>query len=111
MDCLAWLKSSTYCVTTQPRVRKALERVVMSEIKNCRGVKELGKYEFLQLFESTEAAGVAIDGHRAFLDSWFSNVKLWSKGDRGLFRRVWVELRGLPSHAWNRFNMSKIVSF
>ncbi|KAL4319582.1 hypothetical protein GQ457_18G015810 [Hibiscus cannabinus] len=69
----------------------------------------MGGKAFLLSFEDEDIFIMLEDLQWAYLKEIFCNVVMWSKEQRTLNRATWIEVRGLPLHAWNGTSLKRIA--
>ncbi|KAK8624681.1 hypothetical protein V6N13_089570 [Hibiscus sabdariffa] len=69
----------------------------------------MGGKTFLLSFEDEDVFIMLEDLKWAYLKEIFCNVMVWSEDMRSPNRATWIEVRGLPLHAWNGTSLKRIA--
>ncbi|KAK8576180.1 hypothetical protein V6N13_090657 [Hibiscus sabdariffa] len=72
-------------------------------------VQRMGGKSFLLSFEDEDLFIMLEDLEWAYLKEIFCKVVVWSEKLRTPFRETWIEVRGLPLHAWNGTTLKRIA--
>ena len=104
-----WLKRSLVYLSDQPRDASCLANAILFELPMCLKMTDMGMFKFVLTFESQEEAHSVSQEYRDVLSYWFYAVNPWDDLDACEMRRVWLELYGIPGHAWAWENIQNIV--
>ncbi|MED6205931.1 hypothetical protein PIB30_022215 [Stylosanthes scabra] len=85
-----------------PKLAESLKRDCQSIVR----VKSLGSFKVVMEFETEQQMKEVLDSQ--LLLNHFMEIRKWSEGETNRTRRTWLEIPGLPLHAWNYDNMIKI---
>ncbi|KAK8667745.1 hypothetical protein V6N13_105226 [Hibiscus sabdariffa] len=68
-----------------------------------------GKF-FLLSFEDEDLFILLEDLDWSYLKEIFQSIKVWSEKSRSPDRATWIEIRGVPLHAWNGITLKRIAA-
>ncbi|KAL6985785.1 hypothetical protein U1Q18_019158 [Sarracenia purpurea var. burkii] len=64
-------------------------------------LRALGDNKVLISFFGVDGKPVLLDPDKVWLNRWFAAVYKWSDREANSSREVWVQVIGVPLHAWN----------
>jgi len=104
---LQWLNKSHVCESDEPRDVDCLYSAMANGIIEAATLRDMGLYRFLLTLDEEQDLLEMLNHGDDWLSNWFVEVRRW-RDDICYSRRTWIEVLGLPSHAWCRDNFRKI---
>ncbi|MED6186974.1 hypothetical protein PIB30_071988, partial [Stylosanthes scabra] len=102
------LEKSVVGETLNPFIFNELKEAVKRDWDSIVEIKKMGDTKILLTFDTEENLSVAL--HSPMLLNNFLEVRRWTCGESNLSRRFWIEIVGVPAHAWGLESARKIVS-
>ncbi|KAK8661434.1 hypothetical protein V6N13_091038 [Hibiscus sabdariffa] len=65
---------------------------------------------FLLSFEDEDLFIMLEDLDWSYLKEIFQSIKVWSEKSRSPDHATWIEIRGVPLHAWNGITLKRIAA-
>ncbi|MED6136896.1 hypothetical protein PIB30_059997 [Stylosanthes scabra] len=85
-----------------------MRKAMMRDLHTIVDVKMMGAMKLVMIFDTVANKEEAI--RSPLLLNHFIDVRRWSPAEVNFNRRLWVEIVGIPAHAWCKENAIKIGS-
>ncbi|KAJ8420960.1 hypothetical protein Cgig2_012930 [Carnegiea gigantea] len=102
-----WLNRSLVCTTDETRDLATLSSTIINGFGQCTKVCALGSFKFILTFPVVEKMEETCR-NREELDLWSSEIKKWSRYECCDYRKLWLEIFGVPPHGWLWKNFNSV---
>ncbi|KAK7268348.1 hypothetical protein RIF29_21046 [Crotalaria pallida] len=106
----AWLNRSLIVETKKPFNRKDLLLLMVNPWPTICMIRDLGSFKFIVTFRSYDDREEALKkDYEEAMVNYIRRVRKWTPDVICERRRVWLEIFGIPPHAWNKENFEHIT--
>ena len=103
-----WLQRSLICTSTEPCDLATLSSAILHSFGHFSKLSALSSLKFILTFHSQEEMEAAWS-NQTELHQWLVLVKKWDVYECCDFRRVWIDILGVPPHGWKWENFKLIA--